>query len=633
MGNIIDNVKRQTQQLKNDVTRSGGIYYKGTLNKTQSGRQCQRWVDQWPHGHSRTPWNYPGKGLGAHNYCRNPDGEPQIWCYTNDRNSRWEFCNTNTAKQMIENDGNTKIRKIEEEKRKKLEQLQQKKLEQLRQKKLAAIRRENERKEHERIQKIKEEEERKRLAEERRIQSIRNEKHNKHWNQTGKNQTRTFECDDVNGNKLGGKNLYLDDGGIIYANEKSIALSAAQMKETVKTRKLSDGRPNPNWTKHKLSSGNPQNFLYPYDSHTNEGDKIEHNGISLVSNNHIFKLEMTKEGNLVLKKTISGCTGNYTKTEDKGDYKAFKTDASKLMNEYIFIDSADKKIQNISNEMLTNDKTYKYIGEFQPENDNNMVLVKDKEECFKKGNADDTCEHIYYVESKTGNNYCGIRTGMPDKYIPIQPNGNIKKSSLYIKNKKMKELEVGKNVPQSHLYILDKYNKTLPNREVQQLSNYTAYSDYEINNKPITEYQELLGSKVAELQANQRKMFEGFKNSSEKPENMPVNDFINDHQIKPLQEKETQFISSLDKINQNYTKLSNEISSIKNNDETGLRDKLESENKYNSYLSVELEKTKDVSDVRLDDTKDLIEHNNSIFNLGVVTASTLLVASILIARE
>ena len=121
----------------------------------------------------------------------------------------------------------------------------------------------------------------------------------------------------------------------------------------------------------------------------------------------------------------------------------------------------------------------------------------------------------------------------------------------------MKEFEVGKNVPQSHLYILDKYKKTLPNRKVQQVSNYTAYSDYEINNKPITEYQELLGSKVAELQANQRKMFEGFKNSSEKPENMPVNDFINDHQIKPLQEKETQFISSLDKINQNYTKLSN----------------------------------------------------------------------------
>ena len=499
-----------------------------------------------------------------------------------------------------------------------------------RQARLDAIRRENERKERERIRKIKEEEERKRLDEERRIQAIRNEKHNKHWNQTGKNQKRTFECDDVNGNKLGGRNLYLDDGGIMYANGKSIALTQAQMKETVNARKLNDGRPNPNWTKHKQSSGNPRNFLYPYDPHTNTGDKIEYNGISLVSNSHIFKLEMTKEGNLVLKKTISGCTSNYTKTEDKGDYNAFKTDAGSLMNKYMFIDSAGKQIQEISNTMLTNDKTYKYVGEFQPENDNNMVLVKDKEECFQKGNADETCEHIYYVESKSRNNYCGIRTGMPDKYIPIQPNGSIKKSSLYIKNKKMKEREVGKNVPQSHLYILDKYNKTLPNREVQQLSNYTAYSDYEINNKPITEYQEILGSKVAELQANQRRMFEGFKVSSNKPDDK---EFINDHQLKPLEEKERQLISNLTEINQNYNELSNKIGSIKNNDETGLRDKLTTENKYNSYLTVDLEPTKDVSDVRLDDTKELIDYNNSIFNLGVVTASTLLIASIVIARE
>ena len=194
----------------------------------------------------------------------------------------------------------------------------------------------------------------------------------------------------------------------------------------------------------------------------------------------------------------------------------------------------------------------------------------------------------------------------------------------------MKELEIGKNIPQSELYILDKYNKTLPKKEVQQLSNYTAYSDYEVNNKPITEYQQLLGTGVAELKTNQRKMFEGFKYSSDKPDDM---EFINDHQLTPLQETETQLISNLDNINKNYIKLGNEISSITNNDGTGLRDKLQNENKYNSYLSANLEPTKDVSDVRLDDTKDLIEHNNSIFNLGVVTASTLLVASILIARE
>ena len=197
----------------------------------------------------------------------------------------------------------------------------------------------------------------------------------------------------------------------------------------------------------------------------------------------------------------------------------------------------------------------------------------------------------------------------------------------------MKEFEVGKNVPQSHLYIWDKYKKTLPNRKVQQVSNYTAYSDYEINNKPITEYQELLGSNVAELQTNQRKMFEGFQNSSDRPDDMTRIVFVNTHQLPPLQETETQLISNLVNINKNYINLGNEISSITNNDGTGIRDKLKSGNKYNSYLSANLEPTKDVSDVRLDDTKDLIEHNNSIFNLGVVTAPTLLVASILIARE
>ena len=184
-----------------------------------------------------------------------------------------------------------------------------------------------------------------------------------------------------------------------------------------------------------------------------------------------------------------------------------------------------------------------------------------------------------------------------------------------------------------NLHILDKYNKTLPKKEVQQLSNYTAYSDYEVNNKPITEYQQLLGTGVAELKTNQRKMFEGFKQSVERSQDMPVKKFINDHQLTPLEEKETQLISNLDKINKTHNKLGNEISSIKNNDETGLRDKLMSENKYNSYLSTLLDPEKDVSDVRLDDTKELIEYNNSIFNLGVVTASTLLVASIVIARE
>ena len=29
---------------------------------------------------------------GGHNYCRNPDGEASIWCYTTDPAKRWEYC-------------------------------------------------------------------------------------------------------------------------------------------------------------------------------------------------------------------------------------------------------------------------------------------------------------------------------------------------------------------------------------------------------------------------------------------------------------------------------------------------------------------------------------------------------------
>eukprot|EP00984_Skeletonema_dohrnii_P023317 scaffold12399_cov114-Skeletonema_dohrnii-CCMP3373.AAC.1 len=66
--------------------------YRGDISTTADGYTCMNWESQSPHSHTRTAANYPGMGLGNHNYCRNPDGEPRAWCYTTDPNKRWSVC-------------------------------------------------------------------------------------------------------------------------------------------------------------------------------------------------------------------------------------------------------------------------------------------------------------------------------------------------------------------------------------------------------------------------------------------------------------------------------------------------------------------------------------------------------------
>lgn len=80
--------------------------YRGTQNKTMSERTCQAWDAQAPHSHKRTPENYGKAGL-IENYCRNPDNEPTIWCYTTDPDKRWEHC----APVNCENSNNNEVEK------------------------------------------------------------------------------------------------------------------------------------------------------------------------------------------------------------------------------------------------------------------------------------------------------------------------------------------------------------------------------------------------------------------------------------------------------------------------------------------------------------------------------------------
>ncbi|XP_077194140.1 hepatocyte growth factor isoform X4 [Paroedura picta] len=68
-----------------------GESYRGPMDHTETGKECQRWDLQRPHRHSHRPERHPDKGLDD-NYCRNPDHKPRPWCYTLDPNTIWEFC-------------------------------------------------------------------------------------------------------------------------------------------------------------------------------------------------------------------------------------------------------------------------------------------------------------------------------------------------------------------------------------------------------------------------------------------------------------------------------------------------------------------------------------------------------------
>lgn len=64
-----------------------GEDYRGCQQRTRYGYVCQNWMSQSPHRHHMVPdGDHGDKGLGDHNFCRNPDtnitSSDTIWCYT-----------------------------------------------------------------------------------------------------------------------------------------------------------------------------------------------------------------------------------------------------------------------------------------------------------------------------------------------------------------------------------------------------------------------------------------------------------------------------------------------------------------------------------------------------------------------
>ncbi|CAC5376663.1 PLG [Mytilus coruscus] len=84
-----------------DCKRSiAGYEYQGQINTTVGGYTCQMWASDTPHPHSKHDL--------PENFCRNPDKDEKPWCYTNDPQKRYDFCDipfcTTPAKQCLQSD-------------------------------------------------------------------------------------------------------------------------------------------------------------------------------------------------------------------------------------------------------------------------------------------------------------------------------------------------------------------------------------------------------------------------------------------------------------------------------------------------------------------------------------------------
>ncbi|KAM6965722.1 kremen protein 1 isoform 2-T2 [Aplochiton taeniatus] len=89
------------KQFETECYTANGADYRGFQNQTslQGGKPCLYWNETFQHPYNTLKYPHGEGGLGSHNYCRNPDGDVQPWCYIADHEDGiyWRYCDIPTC--------------------------------------------------------------------------------------------------------------------------------------------------------------------------------------------------------------------------------------------------------------------------------------------------------------------------------------------------------------------------------------------------------------------------------------------------------------------------------------------------------------------------------------------------------
>jgi hypothetical protein len=113
-----------------------------------------------------------------------------------------------------------------------------------------------------------------------------------------------------------------------------------------------------------------------------------------------------------------------------------------------------------------------------------------------------------------------------------------------------------------------------------------------------------------------------------KPKEIGLLDAIDQQQITPMRAIGTDYSNKLNNVNTNYANLSGQIDKINKN----IND-LSGNPLYDYNTPFDLNNKNTVVDGRISDTRELLIQQNSLFVLGTITAASLLVFGIVMARE